>query len=85
MTIDEVLPVWEKWEDKLYAMQPAVEKTALELYEKDKSLAADFLTDYSCSRATEALEMAKNMIPKLITKITVLDGGVPAKHETYIA
>jgi dipeptidase len=85
MTIDDVLPFWERWEDKLYSVQPAIEKTALELYKTDKSLAIEYLTDYSCSKAIEAMKIAKNMIPKLITKITINDGGVPAKHEAYRA
>ena len=68
-TKDEVVPIWREWEDKLYAMQPAVELAALELYEKDPSLASDFLTNYSCGRAEEALMMAKEMVTRLHTII----------------
>lgn len=75
-TIDEVLPVWEAWEDKLFKIQPTIEKTALELYEKDPELAVDFLTSYSNAKGTEAHEMAKAMIHKLLTII--------AKHNTGI-
>lgn len=67
-TRDEVIPVWREWEDNLYALQPAIEKTALELCEKPYLL-IDFLTTYSCSKAEEALEMAKIMARKLHTII----------------
>jgi len=68
-TKDEVIPVWDHWEQKLYKLQPAIEKAATELYEKDKSEAIEFITDYSCTKANEALEMAKTMITRLHTII----------------
>ena len=68
-TKDEVLPVWNRWEQKLYDLQPVVEKAATELYEKDVSEAIEFITDYSCSKANEALDIGKNMIGKLHTII----------------
>ena len=68
-TRDEVIPVWREWENKLYKLQPAVEKTAVELYKEDKSSAVEFITDYTCSKANEALDMAKTMITRLHTII----------------
>jgi dipeptidase len=68
-TINMVQPVWENWEDRLYALQPSLEKVVLDLYKADNNLAIGFLTDYSCSKAMEALDIAKKMIPKIITKI----------------
>jgi len=68
-TKDEVLPVWNRWEQRLFSLQPVVEKAATELYEKDVSEAIEFITDYSCSKANEALDIAKNMIRRLQTII----------------
>jgi dipeptidase len=76
MTIDEVLPVWEAWEDRLYAMQPSVEGAALELYEKDKDLAIEYLTSYSNAKGLEALNMGKEMIKKLLTIIARNNSGL---------
>ena len=42
-----------------------MEKTALELYKEDPALAVEFLTTYSCAKASEALDMAKEMTVKL--------------------
>jgi len=64
-TKDEVIPVWRAWEDKLFKLQPAMEKVALELHERDPDLAIDFLTSYSCGKAVEALEMARKMTARL--------------------
>jgi hypothetical protein len=58
------------WEETNFRLQNAVERTALELYEDDPELAVDFLTSYSCAKATEALEMAKRMTAKLHTIIS---------------
>ena len=59
--IGEILPVWQDFEDRLFSMQADVEKTALELYKKDKELARDFLTFYSNGLSLQALEMAKSL------------------------
>jgi dipeptidase len=68
-TKGEVIPVWRKWEDKLYELQPVVEKAALALYKEDPKLAVEFLTSYSNSKALEALEMAREMTVRLHTII----------------
>jgi dipeptidase len=75
-TIEDVLPIWEEWENKLYRLQPSVEKAALELYGKKPDLAVKYLTSYSCSKGVEALEMAKAMIPKLISTIASKNTGI---------
>jgi dipeptidase len=64
-TKDEVIPIWREWEEINYRLQPAVEKTAMELYIEDPALAVEFLTTYSCAKASEALNMAKEMTVKL--------------------
>jgi len=76
-TIDEVRPVWEMWEDKLFETQPIMEEVALELYKKDKNRAMEFLTSYSNAKGIEALEMAKDMISKLLTIIARCNSGYP--------
>jgi dipeptidase len=68
-TIDEVQPVWEDWEDKLFKLQPVVEEAALELYGKDPELAVDFLNSYSNAKCIEALEMCRDMFRKILTII----------------
>jgi dipeptidase len=75
-TIGEVLPVWEEWEDRLFEMQPSVEKAALELYEEDPVLALEYLTGYSNARGSESLEMAREMIPRLLTVIAGKNTGI---------
>ena len=64
-TIDTVAPVWRKWEEKNYRLQPIVEQAAQELYKQDPELAKDLLTTYTCAKANEALETAKNLTKQL--------------------
>lgn len=64
-TKDEVIPIWRDWEDKNFKMQQAIEKVALELYEQDIDLVREFLTNYSCGKANEALLMAKKLTTRL--------------------
>jgi dipeptidase len=68
-TKDEVIPKWRAWENKLYQLQPTIEKIAQELYKENPKLAKEYLTMYSCDRANEALEMAKEMTKRLYTII----------------
>jgi dipeptidase len=75
-TIDLVKPVWMEWEEKLYRLQPTIEKTALELYRKDQDLAVEFLTNYSNLKGTEAFEIARKMIVKLLTVIARKNTGL---------
>jgi len=58
---------WNMFEDQQFAVQSALEETALSLYKKDKKLAVDFLTDYSLSRANRALSKAKKLVKRLKT------------------
>lgn len=68
-TKEDVIPVWRQWEEELYRMQPLIEKTALDLLQKDPSIALNYLTSYSNMKAAEALEIARSMISKLHTII----------------
>jgi dipeptidase len=69
-TKDEVTPAWRQWEEANFRMQEAVERTALELHERDPDLAEEFLTTYTCAKASEALEMARAMQRRLHTIIS---------------
>ncbi len=69
-TKDEVIPVWREWEERNFRLQPAIEKVVLELYKEDPDLAVEFLTGYSCCKASEALEMARKMTDRLHTIIS---------------
>jgi dipeptidase len=75
-TIDDVHSVWEQWEDKCLEMQPTIEQVASELYSKDPKLAVEFLTCYSNSKGIEAIEIARNLTSKLLTKIARHNSGI---------
>ena len=66
--IQDIQQVQKKLEDKFFAFQPAVEKTALSLLEKDSTLAVQFLTDYSVSRGLEVVRSWKALGEHLLTK-----------------
>lgn len=57
--LKDILGVWLDMEKRLFALQPAVEQTALTLYKKDKDAARDFLTFYSNGLALKTLEKLK--------------------------
>jgi dipeptidase len=66
--IDYVAGFWKKYEDDEFAVQAAVEKTALELYQKDKSLARSFLNTYSNALSLRAFAEAQTLGDTLRTK-----------------
>ena len=66
-----------KLENQFADYQAAIDKAALELYEKDPQLAKDFLTGYSCSMADYVVEYWNELGNFLLVKY--LDGNV--KHE----
>ena len=49
--IKDIQVVQKEFEDKFFVLQPAIEKTALDLYKSDKELATEYLTDYSVMNA----------------------------------
>jgi dipeptidase len=65
--IDYVAGFWKKYEDDEFAVQAAVEKTALELYQKDKSLARSFLNTYSNALSLRAFAEAQTLADTLRT------------------
>ena len=66
--IDYVASAWKKVEDEEFTAQAAVEKTALELYQKDKSLARSFLTKYSSMLGLQAFVAAQELADTIRTK-----------------
>jgi dipeptidase len=65
-TISKVLPIWQQFEAKLFALQPVIEKTALKLYHKDKTLTLDFLTLYCGGLALQALNQTGELIRRFL-------------------
>lgn len=59
--------------DDMFAMQPIIEATAIELYEKDPALAVRFLTDYSVNTANKVVNYWWELGDKLVAKY--VDGG----------
>jgi dipeptidase len=49
--IKDIQKVQSELENKYFRLQPAIEKTALELYNQDPELAIDFLSDYTLNTA----------------------------------
>lgn len=61
LTIDFVRERWDRFEALQFELQPAVEKTAIELWEGNPALAREYLSIYTYSRAIEALETAREL------------------------
>lgn len=56
---------WEVFERYQFDMQPVIEKTALELYQKNKKLAIRYLCAYTHERAARSLTIARSIINTL--------------------
>jgi dipeptidase len=69
---EEVRNTWKAFEEREFEIQESVEKTALELFQKDKSIARTFLSSYSNAQALKAYNMAQEMINELQTKLVDL-------------
>ncbi|MBN2071752.1 MAG: C69 family dipeptidase [Candidatus Krumholzibacteriota bacterium] len=83
---NDIIEVQAELENNLSAMQPAVEKAALELYKNDPTLAADYLTDYSENAANRIVKQYRGLAELLIRKYN--DGYIQhekgrAKEEGY--
>jgi dipeptidase len=64
----DVAVVQKQIEDDIFAMQPSVEATALELYEKDPALMTRFLTTYCVNTAEDLVQRWKELGEEIITK-----------------
>ena len=79
-TYDLVRPVWEAFEEKLYASQEGVEDGAMRLYELDKDdEVAEFLTAYSNGVALQALEEGRKMLGKLFTRLALVNNPMTTR------
>ncbi|MGM0465185.1 MAG: C69 family dipeptidase, partial [Acidobacteriota bacterium] len=66
--IEDVKKEQHIWEDGAIKRASAVENTALELHQKDRTLAENFLTDYSISHALRVIEAWWDLGDKLLVK-----------------
>jgi len=66
--IEDVKKEQKIWEEGAIKRASAVEKTALELYKEDPSLAKNFLTDYSTSHALRVIKAWWDLGDKLLVK-----------------
>ncbi len=66
--VKDIKKVQKKFEDKFFAYQPAMEKAASELYKKDKKLAVEFLTDYSCASVSTVVDEWRDLWKRLVVK-----------------
>lgn len=66
--IKDIQAVQSELENKFLAFQPAIEKAAMELYNNDKQLAVDFLTDYSVNQAEMTLVRWRQLWKSLVVK-----------------
>lgn len=71
----EIRKAFDAIETKEFAMQPHIEKIAVELYKKDPSLAQNFLTNYCKGCALEAEATARHLFKHLVCKY--MDEGPP--------
>jgi len=66
--IEDIKVAQNEMEGDFFAMQPAIEMTAAELYKKDPSLAVKFLTDYSNNCANRSVDRWWKLADELIAK-----------------
>jgi dipeptidase len=76
--IQDIQKVQRQLEGNFFAMQPAIEKAALELYKKSPELARDYLTKYSVKQGVDVVKRWKKLGEFLIFKY--LDGNVKDEH-----
>ncbi|MEA2005825.1 MAG: C69 family dipeptidase [Acidobacteriota bacterium] len=66
--IKDVQEAQEKWEASAINRRPLIDKIATELYQKDSSKAAQFLTDYCMNNANQVVEAWWNLGDNLLVK-----------------
>jgi len=79
--IEDIKKVQKEFEDQFFENQPAIDKTALELYNKDPELAKQFLTTYSNTMATTVVDRWWKLADELVFKY--YDGYVDGKSVGY--
>ena len=75
----DVAAVQVEMEDAIFAMQPAVESTALQLHKQDPDLAKSYLTTYCVSTAEGLVERWRELGESILTRHN--DGYVRQPHE----
>jgi dipeptidase len=66
--IEDIQTVQRRIEGDFFALQPVIEKPALELYESDPELAKRYLSRYSVGNAERAVTEWRKLAERLITK-----------------
>jgi dipeptidase len=78
-TADLVKPVWQAFDERSFQRQAAIEDAALRLYDDSPAQAAEFLTVYSNALAIEALEVGRDMLGDLFTRIALVNNPQTAR------
>ncbi len=68
LMLGDIQKVQQEIEGKYFANQSAVEKTAMELYSKDKDAAINYLTDYSVSNSESTVKRWRKLWEFLVMK-----------------
>ena len=74
LKIEDIKKVQAELENSFRQFVPAIDKAALELYEKDPELAKDFLTNFSVSMGNYTVERWEELFRFLLVKY--LDGNI---------
>jgi dipeptidase len=77
--IEDIKAVRDPLEEEFFALQPAIEKTAIELYEQDPELARNFITNYTNSCANRAVDAYWKLASQLFGRYN--DGAKYADNE----
>ncbi|PWE00633.1 dipeptidase [Marinilabilia rubra] len=81
--IEDIREVQTELEDKFAAMGPAIDNTAMTLYEQDPELASEFLTEYSHNQSEITVEKWQKLGQFLMVKY--LDGNLhPEKNGKFL-
>jgi len=75
----DVQKVQSELENKFALYTPAVDAAALQLWEKDSTLALEFITDYSCNTGDYTVKRWSELGDFLLVKF--LDGNVKQEKE----
>jgi dipeptidase len=75
--IKDIQKVQSELENKYYAFTPAVDKAAVELYNKDPKMALQFITDYSVMTGNATVTRWKQLYKDLFVRY--MDGNIKTK------
>jgi dipeptidase len=79
--IQEIAAVRDPLEAEFFSMQPYIEKTALELYTINPTLARTFITTYTNSAANKVVEAYWQLASELVARYT--DGAIYGTAQSY--